>query len=117
ALPGARFGLNREAGRYQITKIFAGQNEEDIYRSPLTEIGVDVKVGDYVLAIDGEELKGTDDPYRLLRNKAQNPVSLTVNKTPSLAGARIVSYRPITSEEQLVYLDWVNINRRKVEEA
>ena len=52
-LPGARFGLDREAGRYRITKIFAGQNEEDIYRSPLTEIGVDVKVGDYVLAING----------------------------------------------------------------
>ena len=40
---------------------------------------MNVNVGDYVLAIDGEELKGTDDPYRLLRNKADNPVSLTVN--------------------------------------
>ncbi len=69
-LPGARLELDREAGRYQITKIFAGQNEEDIYRSPLTEIGVDVKVGDYVLAIDGEELKPNEDPYRLLRNKS-----------------------------------------------
>jgi tricorn protease len=116
-LPGARFELDKQSGRYRIAKIFQGQNEEDIYRSPLTEIGVDIKVGDYVLAIDGEELKGTDDPYRLLRNKADNPVSLTVNKTPSLEGARIVSYRPITSEELLVYFDWVNTNRRKVEEA
>ncbi len=116
-LPGARFELDKQSGRYRIAKIFQGQNEEDIYRSPLTEIGVDVKVGDYVLAIDGEELKGTDDPYRLLRNKADNPVSLTINKTSSFEGARIVSYRPITSEEQLVYLDWININRRKVEEA
>ena len=116
-LPGARFELDKQSGRYRIAKIYQGQNEEEIYRSPLTEIGVDVKVGDYVLAIDGEELKGTDDPYRLLRNKADNPVSLTINKTPSLEGARIVSYRPITSEELLVYLDWVNINRRKVEEA
>ena len=66
----------------------------------MTEIGVNVNVGDYVLAIDGEELKGTDDIYRLLRNKADNPVSLTVNKTPSMTGARIVSYRPITDEEQ-----------------
>jgi tricorn protease len=116
-LPGARFELDKQSGRYRISKIFQGQNEEDIYRSPLTEIGVDIKVGDYVLAIDGEELKGTDDPYRLLRNKADNPVSLTVNKTPSMEGARIVSYRPITSEELLVYLDWVNTNRRKVEQA
>src|SRR2546425_1115233 len=116
-LPGARFELDQQSGRYRIAKIFQGQNEEEIYRAALTEIGVDVKVGDYVLAIDGEELKGTDDPYRLLRNKADNPVSLTINKTPSFEGARIISYRPITDEEKLIYLDWVNMNRRKVDEA
>jgi len=116
-LPGARFELDKQSGRYRIAKIFQGQNEEDVYRSPLTEIGVDIKVGDYVLAVDGEELKGTDDPYRLLRNKADNPVSLTINNRPSFEGARIVSYRPITDEEKLIYLDWVAINRRKVEEA
>jgi tricorn protease len=116
-LPGARFEVDRQSGKYRVTKIFEGQNEEDIYRSPLTEIGVDVKVGDYVLAIDGEELKGTDDIYRLLRNKADNPVSLTVNKTPSPSGARVVSYRPITDESNLVYLDWISKNRRKVEAA
>ncbi len=116
-LPGARFELDKQAGRYRIAKIFTGENEEDIYRSPLTEIGVNVNVGDYVLAVDGEEVKATDDIYRLLRNKADNPVSLTVNKTPSLAGARIVSYRPITDESKLIYLDWVDRNRRKVEQA
>jgi tricorn protease len=116
-LPGARFELDRAAGRYRISRIFAGENEEDIYRSPLTEIGVNVSVGDYVLAIDGEELKANDDPYRLLRNKADNPVSLTVNRTPTLEGARIVSYRPITDEGNLIYLNWVANNRRKVSEA
>ncbi len=68
-LPGARFEVDKQSGRYRIAKIFQGENEEDIYRSPLTEIGVNINVGDYVLAIDGEELKGTDDIYRLLRNK------------------------------------------------
>ena len=116
-LPGARFELDKQSGRYRISKIFQGENEEDIYRSPLTEIGVNVNVGDYVLAIDGEELKGSDDVYRLLRNKADNPVSLTVNTRPSFEGARIVSYRPITDEEKLIYLDWVDHNRRKVEQA
>ena len=116
-LPGARFELDKGAGRYRIAKIFEGENEEDIYRSPLTEIGVDISVGDYVLAIDGEELKATDDPYRLLRNKADNPVQLTVNKTPSLNSARTVSYRPITDEGNLIYLDWITTNRRKVLEA
>jgi tricorn protease len=116
-LPGARFEVDRNAGRYRITKIFNGENEEDIYRSPLTEVGVNVKVGEYVLAVDGEELKPTDDIYRLLRNKADNPVSLTLNTTPSLPGARIISYRPITDESGLIYLDWVVTNRQKVDQA
>ena len=116
-LSGARFELDRQSGRYRISKIFEGENEEDLYRSPLKEIGVNINVGDYVLAIDGEELKGSDDPYRLLRNKADNPVSLTVNSTPSMDSARTVSYRPINDEGNLIYLDWVNRNRRKVEEA
>ncbi|HKP14340.1 MAG TPA: S41 family peptidase, partial [Blastocatellia bacterium] len=116
ALPGARFELDKEARRYKISKIFEGQNEEEIYRSPLTEVGVDVKVGDYVLAINGEELKAEDDPYRLLRNKADNPVYLTVNTRPTMDGARTVSYKPITDESNLIYLDWVLGNRRKVEQ-
>ncbi|HWQ31239.1 MAG TPA: S41 family peptidase [Blastocatellia bacterium] len=115
ALPGARFGLDREAGRYRITKIFAGQNEEEIYRSPLTEIGVDVKVGDYVLAINGEELRPDDDPYRLLRNRADAPVQLTVNNRPTMEGARVITYRPVTDEQNLIYLDWVTSNMAMVD--
>ena len=116
-LPGARFELDQNSGRYRISKIFAGENEEDIYRSPLREIGVNANVGDYVLAIDGEELKGTDDPYRLLRNKADNPVQLTVNSRPTMDGSRTISYRPIIDESNLIYLDWVEGNRRRVAEA
>lgn len=115
-LPGARFELDQKAGRFKIAKIFDGENEEDLYRSPLTEIGVNVSVGDYVLAINGEELTATDDPYRLLKNKADGTVQLTVNKEPTTTGARTVSYRPITNESDLIYLDWVNSNRRKVSE-
>ena len=116
-LPGARFELDKASGRYRISKIFQGENEEDIYRSPLREIGVNVSVGDYVLAIDGEELKGSDDPYRLLRNKADNPVSLTINSKPTMEGARNISYRPVTDETNLIYLDWVEGNRKRVSEA
>ncbi len=115
-LPGARFELDKTANRFRITKIFAGENEEDTYRSPLREIGVNVNVGDYVLAIDGEELKPDQDPYRLLRNKSDNPVSLTVNSRPTFDGARTVSYRPITDEGNLIYLDWIEGNRRRVNE-
>ncbi|MBI3663947.1 MAG: PD40 domain-containing protein [Acidobacteria bacterium] len=117
ALPGARFALDSASGRYKIAKIFRGQNEEERYRSPLTEVGVDVKEGDFVLAVDAEELKAGVDPYRLLVNKADRPVTLTVNSKPTLDGARKVSYRPITSESDLIYLDWVTSNREKVEKA
>ena len=116
-LMGARLELDPQSGRYRIAKILQGQNDEDLYRSPLTEVGVNVNVGDYVLAIDGEELKANDDPYRLLRNKADNPVSLTVNSTPSMTGSRTISYRPIADESNLIYLDWVTKNRKKVEDA
>ena len=116
-LPGARFEVDKAAGRYRITKIFQGENEEDLYRSPLREIGVNVNVGDYVLAVDGDELKPTDDIYRLLRNKADNPVSLTINSKPSMEGSRTISYRPISDETSLIYLDWVEHNRKRVEEA
>jgi tricorn protease len=116
ALPGARFALDDKAGRFTIAKIFPGHNEEDVYRSPLTEIGVDVEPGEYVLAIDGEELTAKDDPYRLLRHKADRPVTLTVNGEPTLEGSRLVTFKPIASEEKLVYLDWVLANRQRVEQ-
>jgi len=116
-LPGARFEVDPASGRYRITRIFEGENEEDIYRSPLKEIGVNLNVGDYVLAVDGEELKGNDDIYRVLRNKADNPVSLTVNNKPTMDGSRTVSYRPITDESNLIYLDWITKNRKRVEGA
>jgi tricorn protease len=112
-LPGARFELDPKAGRYRISKIFAGQNEEDGYRSPLTEVGVDARVGDYVLEIDGVALAADDNPYRLLRYKT-DPVTLTLNARPSLEGARKTTYRPITSEESLLYLEQVQANREKV---
>src|SRR5215203_4214865 len=114
ALPGARFELDRAAGRYRIGKIFAGQNEEDTYRSPLTEMGVDVKAGEYVLAIDGEELAADDNPYRLLRHKAGRPVRLTVGAKPTLEGSREITFRPIDSETNLIYLDWITGNRERV---
>src|SRR3989442_5317552 len=64
ALPGARFELDRNSGRFKIARIFEGQNEEDIYRPPLTDIGVNVSVGDYLLPINGQELTVADDPSR-----------------------------------------------------
>ena len=112
-LPGARFRVDEAAHRYRIEKIYRGQNEEEQYRSPLTEVGVDARVGDYVLAIDGRELSGEEDIYQRLRDK-KDPVTLTLNDRPVPAGARKVTYRPIASEASLIYLDWVLGNRDRV---
>jgi len=113
ALPGARFELDPASGRFRIARILQGHNQEDRYRAPLTEVGVDARVGDYVLEIDGVELKADDDPYRLLRHKT-DPVTLTLNAKPALEGSRKTTYRPIASEESLLYLEQVNANREKV---
>jgi tricorn protease len=113
ALPGARFELDAAAGRYRIARILHGQNEEEEYRSPLTEVGVVAHAGDYVLEIDGTELTGDDNPYRLLRHKT-DPVTLTLNSRPGAEGAWKTTYRPIASEESLLYLEQVTANREKV---
>ena len=114
ALPGARFEIDKSANRYRISKIFEGENEEDIYRSPLMEVGVNAKVGDYILQINGENVTADKDIYQFLRNKADSPVLLTVNSTPGLTGARQISYRPVTDESNLIYLEWITANRNRV---
>jgi tricorn protease len=116
ALPGARFELDPASRRYRISRIFVGHNEEPGYRSPLTEVGIQASVGDYVLAIDGQELRPDEDPYRLLRHKADRPVTLTLNSRPDTRGAWEATFQPVSSEQSLVYLDWVEENRRRVDQ-
>jgi tricorn protease len=115
ALPGARFELDAKSGRYRIAKIFAGQNEEERYRSPLTEVGVDVHVGDYLLAINGRELKAGTDPYELLQAPPNQPVEWRVSAAADGSSARTIRYQPIASENALLYLGWVTENRARVD--
>jgi tricorn protease len=95
------------SGRYRIVKIFAGENWDDAWRSPLTEPGVDVKEGSFLLAIDGRDLTTKDNAYRLLEGKGGKLVSLLVGDKPVKEGARTVQVRTIISEQNLRYLDWV----------
>ena len=113
ALPGAEFELDEEAGKYRLTKIFHGHNEEPKYRAPLTTVGVDASQGDYVLAIDDQSLSADDNPYALLRGKADYPVTLTLSPNSDGSDSRDVTFEPVTDEANLVYLDWVEANRRK----
>ncbi|HEX7553092.1 MAG TPA: S41 family peptidase [Geothrix sp.] len=113
-LPGARIELDAAAGRYRLAHIYRGHNEEPKYRSPLTEVGVDAREGDYILAIDGVELKADESPYRLLRHKTF-AVTLTLNARPSFDGARQVTYHPIENDASLRYLDFVLRSKETVD--
>ena len=114
ALPGARFSLDESSNRYRIAHLFDGHNEEAKYRAPLRAIGVDASEGDYLFAIDGEDVTGTDNPYRLLRYKT-DPVTLTLANSAQ-GERREVTFEPIISEANLLYLDQVNHNREWVAE-
>jgi tricorn protease len=116
-LLGARFELDAASGQYRIARILQGQNDEERYRSPLTELGIDVKEGDYVVAINGQPLTRNDNPYRLLRTAPGQLIQLTVNGKPGADGARTVLVRPIDSEEPLNYYAWVAHNREYVAKA
>ena len=114
---GALLGAEVEAdsGYFRVTHIFPGENWHPDFRSPLTDPGVDVKTGDYILAVDGQTTKGVDNFYRLLEGKADRVLTLTVNDKPSLQGAREEQVRPVAKEQNLRYLDWVAATRAKVE--
>ncbi|MDA0372882.1 MAG: PDZ domain-containing protein [Planctomycetota bacterium] len=105
-----------EDGHLRITRILGGENWQESTRNPLREPGVDVREGDYLLAIDGTPLTGADDPFRLLEGKAGKWVELTVHDRPSSHGARKVQVRAQTSEVGIRYVTWVQRNRRIVDE-
>jgi hypothetical protein len=86
-------------------------------RSPLTEMGVNVKDGDYLVAINGKAVAQMASPFEALVNMVDKPVILTVNSEPKMEGAREVTIVPIADESQILYRDWVNSNLTKVEQA
>jgi tricorn protease len=116
-LLGADLELDAASGRYRIKKIYAGENWDPQLRSPLTEPGVSVKEGDYLLAINGRELHAPQNPYELLVNTANENVMLTVNSKPVSEGSRNVQVKTIADEFGLHSLNWVENNRKKVDAA
>ncbi|MCB9887290.1 MAG: PD40 domain-containing protein [Planctomycetes bacterium] len=116
ALPGLRLEFDAAAAQYRIRAVLAGENDDAELRSPATAVGVDLRVGDYLLAIDGQPLSAEVNPYKLLKGKAGRHVTLLVNGRPQVAEARAVTIAPIETEEHLVYHAWVQANRRRVDE-
>ncbi len=105
------------SGFYRIARIYPGENWNRSLRSPLTEPGVTVKQGDYLLAVNGRPLRVPQNPYELFINTVNEVVTLTVNSKPTEQGAHNVSVRPIPSDFGLHELNWIETNRRKVEQA
>ncbi len=114
-LLGADFAV--ESGRYRITKVFGGLNWNPELTSPLTEPGVDVKAGQYLLAVDGVELVPPDNLYRHFENTAGKIVQITVGPNPEMAGSRTVNVVPVETEYALRNRDWVEGNIKKVDRA
>lgn len=118
ALLGARFELDEASGRYRISDIYAGENDQPLYRSPLTEVGSRVNVGEYVLAINGLALAAPANPYALLSQaRAGGPLELTVADNPRGRNTREVVIEPIATENDLRYLRWVQDRADRVAKA
>ncbi len=116
-LLGAELKRDPETKYYQIARILKGANWDRGMRSPLTEIGVDVKEKDYIIAVDGKPANEVNNVYELLVNTAGKQVTLKVNAKPEAKGARTVVVTPIDDESKLYYHDWVEGNIKKVSDA
>ena len=106
-----------QSGYYHIDEILQGENWSKKNRSPLSEMGVDVVEGDYIIAVDGITTKEMSDIYQSLVNKAGVQVELTVNGKPVPDGAHKTLVVPVDDEADLFYYNWVQDNIRKVDEA
>ena len=102
-------------GRYRFAKIFSGENWNPKLQAPLTQPGVNVKVGDYLLAVNGRNLTTEDNLYSFFQETAGKQTVLRVGPNPDGTGARDVTVVPVGDEFELRHEDWVEGNRRKVD--
>jgi tricorn protease len=104
-----------ENGRYRITKVYSGENWNPQLHAPLTQPGVNVKAGEYLLAVNGRELTGADNIYSFFQQTAGKQTVIRVGPNPDDKGSRDVTVEPIPREEPLRNLDWIEGNRRTVD--
>ena len=114
-LLGADYSL--ENGRYRIAKVYDGENWNPGNEAPLTQPGVNVKAGDYILAVNGRELHASDNIYSFFEETAGKQVVLKVGANPGDKDSRDVTVVPVESEEHLRHLAWIEDNRRRVDQA
>jgi tricorn protease len=114
-LLGADYTL--ENGRYRIAKVYDGENWNPGLQAPLTQPGVNVKVGEYILAVNGRDLHSSDNIYSFFEETAGKQIVLKVGANADGKDSRDVTVVPVESEEALRHLDWIESNRRKVDQA
>lgn len=105
-----------ENGRYRFARVYDGENWNPQLRAPLTQPGVNVVAGEYLLAVNGRDVRGTDEVYSFFEETANKSTVLRVGPEPGGAGARQVTVVPVASEQTLRNLAWVEENRRKVDQ-
>ena len=106
-----------ESGRYRFARVYDGENWNPESRAPLTQPGVDVREGDYLLAVNGRELRASDNIHSFFEATAGKNVVLRVGPNPNETGSREVTVNPVASDARLRNLAWIEDNRRKVDEA
>lgn len=118
-VPGGVLGADYEVanGRYRFKKIYGGLNWNRDLASPLTEPGVDVRINDYLLAVDGEQLTADDNLFSFFERTAGTIVELTVGPNADGSDSRTEKVTPIKDEYDLRNRDWVEGNLKKVNEA
>ena len=118
-VPGGLLGADYETSnnRYRIKKIYGGLNWTPDLRSPLTEPGVNVQVGDYILKVNGADVTADKNFYSYFENTADKIVTITVASSADGTNSRTVKVVPIANEGALRNRDWVEGNMRKVAEA
>jgi tricorn protease len=121
-VPGGLLGADYEIanGRYRFKKVYGGVAWWPDLRAPLTAPGVDVKAGEYLLAVRGVDLKPPTELYALFENTANKSIEITVGPNPDRTGSRTVTVEPlatIENEFNLRNLDWVEGNLKKVHQA
>jgi tricorn protease len=113
-LLGADYAI--ESGRYRITKIYTGENWNPGVRAPLSGPGIDVSEGDYILEVNGVAVHAPGTIHRHFENTANRQTVLRVGLAADGSNARLVTVVPVANEGQLRQRDWIEGNRRKVDE-
>ncbi len=114
-LLGAELKADEKSSRYIISKIYNGENWNESTRSPLTEQGIHVEEGSYLISLNGHDVTTVDNPYKFLENTAGKKIPIVVNNKPAAKGSKEYWIKPIKSELNLFYLDWVNSRREMVD--